>query len=517
MKVAIRADASAVIGTGHVMRCLTLAAVLRARGCEVLFVCRALEGHIAGRIESDGFAVEMIPAAMADDEAGDARETLAALARAGFSPDWIIVDHYGLGADWERTLRGAATRIMVIDDLADRAHDCDILLDQNLVAGYERRYDGLTPEHATRLLGSQFALLQPRYGQLHEKARRRTGAVKRILVYFGGADTAGLTELSLRAFLALERADLALDVIVAAANPQRKTLVDLAQGHANVTIHDMIPSLADLMAEADLAVGASGATSWERLCLGVPAIIVTLADNQTPIARELDRIGCVRWLGHVGQVDADALASSLAGNVAARGTEWFNADAASAVDGLGADRVADTLLSWRKPGLVLREATSDDVDLYFDWANDPGVRQQSFSQAEISREQHVAWFGAKLASGDCRMYVLCDDATPLGQIRFDMADGIAHIGYSLDAAARGRGLAKVLVGLGVERMAGNGARSFCAKVKHGNEASAVAFIRCGFIEASADGYRVFHRRLPATQQAQFHSPAQSVETTRSAR
>jgi len=514
MKVAIRADASAVIGTGHVMRCLTLAAVLRARGCEALFLCRALEGHLAGRIESDGFAVEIIAAAAG--EADDAQETLAALARADFSPDWMVVDHYGLGADWERAVRTAASYVMAIDDLADRAHDCDVLLDQNLVAGYEHRYDGLTPGLARRLLGPEFALLQPRYRELHEAAEPDTGAVRRILIYFGGADTAGLTELSLRAFLALDRSDIAADVVVRASDPRRKTIEDLARKRENISVHGMIPSLADLMAQADLAVGASGTTSWERLCLGVPAIVVTLADNQRPIAAELDRLGCVRWLGDAERLDAGAMATALAESVGPRGTRWFNSEVASRVDGLGADRVADTLLSWKGQGLVLREATAADVDLYFAWANDPGVRRQSFNQAEISREQHVAWFRAKLASGDCRMYVLCEGAKPLGQIRFDIAEGVGHIGYSLDHAARGRGLAKVLVGLGLDRMAGEGVHAFRAKVRHGNEPSVAVFLRCGFSEGSADGYRIFHRTLPAGRQAEPRLSSAGVHRFRSA-
>ncbi len=514
MKAAIRADASSVIGTGHVMRCLTLAAVLRARGCEVLFLCRALEGHLAGRIESDGFAVEMIPAA--SGEVDDGHDTLAALARAGFSPDWMVVDHYELGAGWERAVRTAAPRVMTIDDLADRSHDCDVLLDQNLVADYEHRYDGLTPGHTRRLLGPEFALLQPRYRELHEAAKPGAQAVRRILIYFGGADRAGLTELSLRAFLALDRADIAVDVVVGSSDPRRGAIEDLARERENISVHGMVPSLADLMARADLAVGASGTTSWERLCLGVPAIVVTLADNQRPIAAELDRLGCVRWLGDADRLDTGAMAAALAENVGPRGVRWFNSQAASRVDGLGAGRAVDALLSWEGKDIFLREATADDVDLYFAWANDPDVRRQSFSQAEILREQHVGWFDAKLSSGDCRMYVLCEGGKPLGQIRFDIADEVGHIGYSLDRAARGRGLAKVLIGLGLDRMAREGVRSFCAKVRHGNEPSAAVFLRCGFSERSADGYRIFHRTLAVGSNVELRFPSSGVHRFRSA-
>lgn len=492
MRIVFRTDASTIIGSGHTMRCLTLARTLRERGCQVLFVCRLHEGHLADRIEQDGHTVLNLPDGPTDP-AIDARDTLAALTRVRFSPDWVVVDHYGLGIEWERVVRTTGSRLLVIDDCANQAHDCDVLLDQNLVAGYPTRYDSLLPSGTRVLLGPRYALLQPRYHSLRRQGRSRS-PIRRLLIYFGGADQTGLTELTLRAFLALGRSDLEVDVVVTPSDPRRAAILALAHGQASVFVHGMVPSLADLMEQADLAVGAAGSTSWERLCLSLPALVVTLADNQRPIAAELDRQGCVRWLGDASSMNEAIMTEALRNVLGREGGSWFNTEVAASIDGHGADRVADVLLK----SFTLREATVDDVDLYYRWANDPVVRQQSFSSETIPYSEHIAWFRASLISATCRMYVFCDGAYPLGQIRFDLVDDVAHISYLLDPAARGRGLAKTLINLAVDYAAAEGTRSFKAKVRHGNDRSATVLLGSGFTEEIVAGrdHRVFHRAVP---------------------
>jgi UDP-2,4-diacetamido-2,4,6-trideoxy-beta-L-altropyranose hydrolase len=360
MKLAIRADASLAIGSGHVMRCLTLAEAFMARGGEVLFICRAHEGHLAETIATRGVRVVCLPApldgvslhgAYGDwlgvDVATDARQTLAALDERDFRPDWMVVDHYGLGADWETALRRVARRIMVIDDLADRPHDCDLLLDQNWIAGFETRYDALTPAGSRRLLGPAYALLQRPYRELAARAVIRSGAPRRVLVYFGATDAAGLTAKTLDAFLSLGREDVTADIVIGTGNADKDAILALAEGRANVRTHLSLPSLAELMLAADLAVGASGTTSWERICLKLPALVVTLADNQRPIAAEIDRLGLARWLGDAAEINAATLASALRDSLGAAGTSWFDGRLASTVDGRGAERVVDALVEVR--------------------------------------------------------------------------------------------------------------------------------------------------------------------------
>jgi UDP-2,4-diacetamido-2,4,6-trideoxy-beta-L-altropyranose hydrolase len=361
MKLAIRADASLSIGSGHVMRCLTLAEEFKARGGEVLFICRAHEGHLAETIGTRGVRVVCLPAPLDGlslggsygdwlgvDPVTDARQTLAAMDERDFRPDWLVVDHYGLGADWETTMRRVARRIMVIDDLADRPHDCDLLLDQNWIADFETRYHALTPASSRRLLGPAYALLQRPYRDLAARAVIRSGVPRRVLVYFGATDAAGLTLSTLEAFLSLSREDVTADIVVGTGNADRDAILAKAEGRANVNVYLSLPSLADLMLAADHAVGASGTTSWERICLKLPALVVTLADNQRAIAAEIDRLGLARWLGDAVNVDRAVLGSALRDNLGPAGASWFDARLASTVDGRGAERVVDALVAVRE-------------------------------------------------------------------------------------------------------------------------------------------------------------------------
>lgn len=324
MNIAIRVDASYAIGHGHVMRCLTLAEALRTRGAQVVFVCREHEGHLCGLIEERGFPTFRLPRmdAQYSDASSyaawlgaswqdDLDQTRAAIDATRQQSDWLVVDHYGLDQRWESRLRSGAARIMVIDDLADRTHDCDLLLDQNLVAQMDRRYVGKVPSSCALLLGPQYALLQPIYDELHDRVLPREGPIRRIFIYFGGADRTNVTGRSLAAFMGLHRPNITADVVIADDSPHADNIHELVAGHSNIHIHSHLPSLAPLMASADLAIGAGGATSWERLCLGLPSLVVTLAENQRPVAEYLHEAGLVDWIGHEDQVDQQTIATTL--------------------------------------------------------------------------------------------------------------------------------------------------------------------------------------------------------------
>ncbi len=223
MYVVFRTDASHTIGTGHTIRCLTLAKALRESGAQILFICREHEGDLCNHIEEQGFAVhhlsspredfisEYAPAHAAWLGATwqeDADATVAAITSLQIKPDWLIVDHYGIDQRWEDVLRPLVDRIMVIDDLADRHHDCDLLLDQNLILDMESRYGDLVPDDCTLLLGPDYALLQPIYAELHDRIPPREGSIRRILISFGGADSNNLTGRALEAFISLNRPDI---------------------------------------------------------------------------------------------------------------------------------------------------------------------------------------------------------------------------------------------------------------------------------------------------------------------
>lgn len=285
MRVAIRADASVALGSGHVMRCLTLAQALRRQGAQVLFLCRRLPGHLGEEIRQQGFEVRWLGAGSAPGEQQVHR---------GRPLDLLVVDHYGLDRRWEKAMRPCARAILVIDDLADRGHACDLLLDQNLLPDLQHRYQGLLPPGCRQLLGPRYALLREDFYRESSRPRLRRD-LRRLLVFFGGSDPANLTGRALRE---LAETALGADVVIGAGNPHRADIQALCDGNqGRWSLHVQTERMAELMAGADLALGAGGSSHWERCVLGLPALVVTVADNQVATTRLLHEQGACWWLG----------------------------------------------------------------------------------------------------------------------------------------------------------------------------------------------------------------------------
>jgi len=326
MNIGIRVDASVAIGTGHVMRCLTLASALRTRGSTVTFVCREQEGDLCDHVDASGFAVCRLPApeqtasaSGPDDYAAwlgvpqgvDADQTSACRYPDDIPLDWLIVDHYGLDAVWENRVRNLALRILVIDDIANRPHVCELLLDQNLNRSPEQRYRSLVPEHCCLLLGPQYALLREEFIVAASQLRRRSGDINRILIFFGGTDPTGETLKACRA-VATEMLDNAtVDVIAGAANPRRDDIASFCRTDARFHYHYRVANMADLIHAADLAIGAGGTTTWERTFLALPAMTVAVADNQVAGSEALAKQGAIRYLGTPDTVTEEQIGATL--------------------------------------------------------------------------------------------------------------------------------------------------------------------------------------------------------------
>jgi len=308
-RAVIRADASVAIGAGHVMRCLTLADALRNAGFDVTFISRPDPGNALDLIRQRGFRAQALPSAPGDWEA-DAADVLEALA--SDSPvDWLIVDHYGLDQRWESRLRRAARNILVIDDLADRPHDCDALLDQNYYVGADQRYRARVPARCRLFLGPEFALLRDEFRAAARAPRPRDGTVGRLLVTFGATDPTDETGKVLTALQALANPALAVDVVVGAGNPRRAQIEALCARLPGVRCHVQTARMADLMRAADLAVGAGGATTWERCVLGLPALTVVTAENQLQTTTDLAAAGAIWYLGRAEALAATDYAAAL--------------------------------------------------------------------------------------------------------------------------------------------------------------------------------------------------------------
>ena len=308
-----RVDSSSKIGSGHLMRCLTLAMALRDVGALCSFICRALKGNLNYLVVSEGFSLNELAQSGTGTKATyknepyhsswrevdwevDATETLSILS--ALKPQWLVVDHYGLWYDWQVAV-GSDCKIMVIDDLADRKHHCDLLLDQNLGSD-KLAYKNLIPSGCKTLFGPDYALLRPEFKEYRAAslARRLDYGIKNILIKFGGGDPDNHLVGVLRALLSIDLpSNVTISVIfgsLTAINEEHKKLI--SQFPKAITSYGMVSNMAELLSESDLVIGAAGSSSWERCCLGVPSIIFPVALNQSGIAEQLSKCGAAEAL-----------------------------------------------------------------------------------------------------------------------------------------------------------------------------------------------------------------------------
>lgn len=358
--VAFRVDASLDIGTGHVMRCLTLADALHRRGVHCTFICRDLQGNLAERIRQHGSDVHLLsgtePSTSNDEplpvHAGwlgtgwqhDAVQTVAALGE--LKPDWLVMDHYALDARWEQQLRPHCGKIMVIDDLADRRHDCDVLLDQNLGRESSDYINHVTAD-CRLLIGTRFALLRREFADARPRAlnRREHARLRRILVTMGGVDKDNATGKVLDA---LQQCELPDDVEIVVVSGNAAPYLDAVREQARkmpvkTTVRTAIDNMAEEMILADIAVGAAGSTSWERCCLGLPSLLAVLADNQQVIATALDKAGAAVQIGKADDISTKLPQAMQRVNDSSL-LQQMSGNAQALVDGAGCERVLGIML-----------------------------------------------------------------------------------------------------------------------------------------------------------------------------
>ncbi len=326
MNVVIRADSSNLIGSGHIMRCLTLAERKHKDGDHVTFVCRNLQGNISHLISEQGYTLYLLPRYEGEDLTGyakwltvtqsqDAKETVDVIKKLG-RVDCLVVDSYAIDITWEQLLRPYTERLFVIDDLADRRHDCDVLLDQNFYLHKEERYLGLVPEHCRMLLGPEHALLREEFFVVRNGLKLRDGTLRRILVFYGGVDATDETGKAVKALAEMDIPGVKVTVVVGAGNKRKDAIADLCR-QAGFAYYCQVSNMAELMAESDLMLGAGGSTTWERCYLGLPAIVTAVAENQWQICEDCAQAGVIYYLGHhdeVGEADICSAVKRFATN-----------------------------------------------------------------------------------------------------------------------------------------------------------------------------------------------------------
>ncbi|HEY8049495.1 MAG TPA: UDP-2,4-diacetamido-2,4,6-trideoxy-beta-L-altropyranose hydrolase [Ramlibacter sp.] len=497
MRVAIRTDASRRIGTGHLRRCQSVADALRREGAEAVFVCRAHDeisrvadqGRVIWLSHEQGFTAQAGDPTHAQWAAcnwdRDADQTVAALQ--GQAVDWVLVDHYAFDARWHERVAGALhCRVGVIDDLADRPLAAQLVVDQNLAADHASKYAGVLQSPALILGGPRYAMLAPVYRTAPRYRFRRR--VASIGIFMGGGDPNDFGSRVLRACRDVAGFDGDIELVSSSRNPNFEHHVALAQRWPRThVLHDQA-DLSGFFARHDLHVGSGGIAAWERCCLRAPTLAIQIAQNQRAVLPQLAQLGAIEWLQQADPDEADIgtavreLVESPHRRLAlVRATRGW-------VDGFGSARVAAAMSLAARPELQLREASASDEALLLEWANDPGVRRQGFSTKAIGASEHHAWFARRLANPACRIFIASSRAgMPVAQVRFEKRGAHWVIGYSIDAAFRGCGLARpLLAGTMAALQQHDPAARFEAWVKPDNGASLRTFRGLGFAEVRVE-------------------------------
>lgn len=499
LNIVFRADASLDIGTGHVMRCLTLADELRCRGAVCSFICRDLPGHLAEAIRSRRYDVTLLlsPAvgqSMADTAGPphaawlgvpwslDMEQTRHALS--GKTVDWLVVDHYALDARWQAGLRSDCRRLMVIDDLADRSHLCDLLLDQNL-GRVDGHYEPLVPSICRMLIGPRCALLRPEFAACRQGSlrRRRVPELQQLLVSLGGVDKFNITARVLEALAGKLSPECRIKVVLGAGAPWVEQVRRQAQSMTGVEVLVGVTDMAGLMVESDLAIGAAGTTAWERCCLGLPTITLVLAANQRQGASALAAAGAIRLCDESADL-SEEIREALAEMSSPEARAKMALACSSITDGSGAGLIAEAMLPGSVPGCRIRPMVDADLVQVLSWRNHPDIRRFMLTQHQISLEEHRRWF-AKASRDPLRTLLIVEEGdTPLGFVHFNgvVPGGAADWGfYVVPGAPKGSGrkLGRAALNhafgvLGLDKV--------CGQALAGNEASIGLHRSLGFRE-----------------------------------
>jgi len=422
--IVFRVDASLEIGNGHVMRCLTLAETIKNKNNKVVFICRNHSGNLISYIESKGFSVFLLESDattkrgyiansndifhadwLGVDQLTDAYQCKKILEAE--QVDWLIVDHYAIDYRWQDHLKSYCNKLMVIDDLADRVHHCDLLLDQT----YGRKkqdYEDLVPHSCTLMLGVSYALLRPEFVEWRKYSLQRRAEIglKRLLITMGGVDKDNITG---RVLEVLKRCDLPNDmaiVVVMGQNaPHLGVIKQLAMDMPYVTdVRVGVNNMAELMAKADIAIGAAGATTWERFCLELPSIILALAENQLKAKTSFSALSID--LIDIRNDDFDTELCNQIKNVNSAEKRSFYK---GLVDGMGSKRVYREMEKIIKSSIVLNcqnagaiiiglgelslcALKEEDIEQVRQWRNSDRILKTTVSNNKITKEQQVAWF-----------------------------------------------------------------------------------------------------------------------------
>lgn len=491
MRLLVRVDASARIGAGHVMRCLALAQAWQETGGQVTFLTGGEAPALTSRLQREGMAVT--PLACQSGSAADAVQTVTLARQLGAA--WAVVDGYHFRADYQRSIKDAGLGLLFIDDEGQGEHYyADLILNQNIHA-QEGLYEAREP-YTRLLLGPRYALLRREFWPWRGWRREIPPLGRKVLVTLGGADPDNATLKVIQALSPVELLGLEVMVIAGAFNPHKRQLEGAIRKVKNsIRLGENVSNMPDLMAWADLAITAGGSTCWELAFMGLPTLILLLADNQRPLGEGLHKLKAavnLGWHHALSPLDIRQAATQLLQSRESR--REMAAVGKGLVDGEGPARL---LMLLQGQTLRLRRVREDDCRLLWLWANDEEVRKVSFSTAYIPWEEHVSWFSSKIRDPNCLHFIAVDQQDdPAGQVRFDVKEDSAVINISLDKHKRGLNFGGVLIDMATEEIFKNAdIQKINALIHPNNIKSIKAFEKAKFKKVgliTVNGQRTLH-------------------------
>lgn len=471
-----RLDSSSIIGYGHLMRCMTLANKFIFLGFNVTFILGYNSKDSLDFINNEHVNTIILPDVK--DEKDDANKCLEYIDHDSF---YMIVDHYFLSYKWESEIIKSSKKMIVIDDLANRKHQCNILIDSSYKRNYFD-YEKLVPEYCQFFLGERYCLLRPEFQFLRDAAqirRANTTAITRLLVSFGATDSEKYT---LRVLNYLNEMPFSgeVDVLISTGCIWLDELKSKTATMNNVTLHMNANNVAELILNADLAIGALGTSTWERASLGLPCICIVTADNQIFNAKNLNSIKAI-FLSDIDQLAHD-LSSLLFEQHSLQDWQGVSDTSFKLVDGKGINRVTHAIL---KDEYKLIDFNLSDTDDLYAWQSQPDARLYSRDINIPIYNEHVSWVATSLDDPLRRMWIVKVNDISAGYIRLDTFDETEEVSILIANKFRGLGLAKFAVMSAISNRKGS---SVLAHVKPENQASINLFQACGFKRVDRDHF-----------------------------
>ncbi len=436
------------------MRCFTLANQLLMQGNELTFVSRHYLPSMINILQHSEIPFKVLPpvspSKASDDnlyadwlgtsQLQDAKDTINALSNT--KVDWLIVDHYALDYSWEVKLRPYTDKIMVIDDIANRKHDCDLLLDQNYYHNEYNPYLNLVSPACRILLGPKYALLRPEFANLRAQNKLKEDQIYRVLIFFGGVDEWDYTSKAIEAVSAVKNQTLAVDVVIGDQHPNKDNIIRTCQ-QLSYQCYVQTNKMAELIAQADIGIGAGGSSTWERCALGLPTITLCVANNQRALCQNAALAGAIYypdWTDHDLINEIRIHFEAMLKNQFLR--KAIRQNAMQLVDTKGTDRIVSLLDT---SDLKIRLASIEDMQSIFEWRNHPDIRAISRNKQTIEWNKHKVWFEQLLIKDDIKLLIISENQKDVGVVRFDLNAPSAEISIYLIPGTLQNGLGTKLL------------------------------------------------------------------------